>query len=69
MARSFAIKNRTIFQIKWNDKAIPGKPIKRKNQKEELSKKEKHKKYEEHRPERTLNPKIMVEGETLANIS
>ena len=42
--------------LKYRKDAIPGKPLKRKSDSDEQVK-ERQKKYEEHRPERKLNPK------------
>ena len=47
-----------MFQLKWNKNAVPGKPLKRKLPgTDEEEKREKNKRYDEHRPERKLNTK------------
>ena len=43
-----------MFQLKWNKNALPGKPLKRKLPGTDEEKREKNKRYEEHRPERKI---------------
>jgi hypothetical protein len=45
-----------MFQLKWKKAAIPSKALKRKCE-VAYRNKEKHKRYEEHRPDRKLNRK------------
>jgi hypothetical protein len=47
-----------MFQLKWNKNAVPSKTLKRKLPgTDEEEKRNKNKRYEEHRPERKLNTK------------
>jgi hypothetical protein len=47
-----------MFQLKLNKNAVPGKPLKRKLPgTDEEEKREKNKRYEEHRAEKKLNTK------------
>jgi hypothetical protein len=47
-----------MFQLKWNKNTVPGKPLKRKLPgTDEEEKREKNKRYEEHRSERKPNTK------------
>jgi hypothetical protein len=46
-----------MFQLKWKKNAVPGKPLNRKLPETDEEKREKNKRYEEHRLERKLNTK------------